>query len=240
METTPPTVSGVTPANGATSVGTGTNVTATFSEAMDAATINTNTFELRNPANNLVAATVTYDAGTQTVTLDPTANLAASTTYTATIRGGAADPRLKDQSGNALATNFAWSFTTGAGPSCPCSIWSDTTLPSRQDTDSSAIEVGVKFRADTNGYILGLRFYKYATNTGICGQLGTPVTRLEVRFTKIRLRVAAGGFASRWRFPNTTYVLGPYTVGRYAGIDFLANSSGERPVNGPQEWGRWT
>ena len=35
--------------------------------------------------------------------LDPTAGLAYSTTYTATVRGGATDPRVKDLSGNALS-----------------------------------------------------------------------------------------------------------------------------------------
>src|SRR5262249_49639984 len=63
-DTTPPTVSNVTPASGATSVTVTTTVTATFSEAMKAATINAGSFELRDAANMLVTATVSYDAGT--------------------------------------------------------------------------------------------------------------------------------------------------------------------------------
>src|SRR5262249_23947236 len=47
-DTTPPTVTAVTPAGGATNVGTNTTVTVTFSEAMDASTINTNTVQLRD------------------------------------------------------------------------------------------------------------------------------------------------------------------------------------------------
>ena len=39
-------------------------------------------------------------------------NLAATTTYTATVKGGTTDPRVKDTAGNALATNRVWSFTT--------------------------------------------------------------------------------------------------------------------------------
>jgi len=108
-----PTVISTSPASGASGISTGTNVAATFSEAMDASTINSNTFELRDPANTLVAATVTYDSASKTATLDPTPTLTAPTTYTATIKGGATDPRVKDVAGNALAANYTWSFTTG-------------------------------------------------------------------------------------------------------------------------------
>src|SRR5204863_1899519 len=92
-DTTPPTVTVATPAQGAVGVLTTTNVTAKFSEAMSA-TIDTTTVELRNPSGGLIAATVTYDEPTQTAILDPTATLAYSTTYTATVKGGATDPRV--------------------------------------------------------------------------------------------------------------------------------------------------
>ena len=225
-DTTPPTVTGFTPASGATNVGITTTVTATFSESVDASTVNSSTFTLRNaagpvPANvgynastrvatltpsalaravddvhgdgarrgdrsaregsgrqrargehDLVvhdrgaghhaadgdersrpqpaatgvarhrqrhrdlqrshergddqrqhglparavrrdgAADVTYNATNRQVTLNPNANLAALTTYTATMKGGASDPRVKDVAGNALAADRTWTFTT--------------------------------------------------------------------------------------------------------------------------------
>jgi hypothetical protein len=50
---------------------------------------------------------------------------------------------------------------------CPCSIWKSSQAPTTPDSsDASAIEVGVKFRADADGSILGVRFYKAAKNTG--------------------------------------------------------------------------
>jgi hypothetical protein len=50
---------------------------------------------------------------------------------------------------------------------CPCSIWNSSTTPATLDSgDGNAIEVGVKFRADTAGAITGIRFYKATTNTG--------------------------------------------------------------------------
>src|SRR6185295_15430237 len=164
-----PTVSSVTPTAGATGVASTTAVTATFSEAMDATSIGTTSFELRNPSNALVAATVVYSAATRTATLTPTAALAATTTFTATVKGGATDPRVKDAAGNALASNFTWSFTTAATPPPPppaTTIWAPSVVPAGADTDNQAVEVGTKFRTDVAGYIIGLRFYKFSSNTG--------------------------------------------------------------------------
>jgi PKD repeat protein len=113
-DTTPPTVSTVTPAVGATGVGVTAPVIVTFSEAIDPTTINTGSIELHDPNNAVVAASVTYNASTKTATLTPTAALANSATYTILVKGGAADPRVKDLAGNALAANFTASFTTAA------------------------------------------------------------------------------------------------------------------------------
>jgi hypothetical protein len=116
IDSTAPTVTAIVPANNATNVSSATTVRATFSEAMNSATVNTSTFELRDPASVLVPATVSYDAATRIATLTPTLPLAAATSYTATVRGGATDPRVKDVAGNALAANRTWSFTIDATP----------------------------------------------------------------------------------------------------------------------------
>jgi Domain of unknown function (DUF4082) len=52
---------------------------------------------------------------------------------------------------------------------CPCNtIWQPSTQPSIVDSgDALSYELGVKFRTDSDGYILGVRFYKAATNTGL-------------------------------------------------------------------------
>ena len=103
----------MSPANNATGVARNVNLSVTFSEAIDPSTINSTTFELRNASTNaLVAATVSYDAATRRATLNPSGNLAARTRFTATVRGGATDPRVKDLAGNPLAASLTWSFTT--------------------------------------------------------------------------------------------------------------------------------
>jgi glucose/arabinose dehydrogenase len=113
-DTTPPTVTGTTPGAGATGVATNASPTATFSEAVQASTVTTSTFTLVDQATQTpVAAAVTYDAATRTATLDPSADLAPSTAYVATVKGGPSG--VKDLAGNALAQDYVWTFTTGTG-----------------------------------------------------------------------------------------------------------------------------
>ena len=115
-DVTPPTVTAVSPAAGASHVSVTPIITAAFSEPMDPTTINSTTVELRDAANVLVAATVTYSNATNTATLDPTGLLAYSTTYAVTIRGGPAGARARDVAGNAMAGNHQWTFTTALPP----------------------------------------------------------------------------------------------------------------------------
>ena len=174
-DTTPPSVTSTSPANGATGVSQGPNVTATFSEDMDPSTITTSSFFLRDSSNAIVAATVSYNASSRVANLKPNAALTASITYTATIT-----TEVKDLSGNALTANHSWSFTTAAGPSCPCTVWSSSAVPANPSvSDPNPVELGVKFRAELNGSITGVRFYKGSTNTGThIGNLWTSAGQL--------------------------------------------------------------
>ena len=109
---TPPTVVSVTPPDGSTLVCPNLAViTATFSKAMNPATINTSTFTLAVTSSGAnVTGTVSYDPSTSIATFTPpAASLTPSTKFTATITTGVADTF-----GNHLAANFSWSFTTSA------------------------------------------------------------------------------------------------------------------------------
>lgn len=101
-----PTVTATSPANAATDVTRNPSVTATFSEAMNSATLNTTTFVVMQ-GSTPVAGTVSY-AG-NTVTFIPTSVLASNTVFTATISTAA-----KDLAGSSLAAAKIWSFTTVA------------------------------------------------------------------------------------------------------------------------------
>ena len=130
-DTVPPIVLTVIPPNAGTSVSVASTVQATFNEAMDAATMTTSTIELRTPGNTVVPATVTYNAVSRTATLTPTSALAINTTYTAKVIGGGSG--VKDLAGNALASTYTWTFTTGSSTSLSLGY---TTIGSQTDTSS--------------------------------------------------------------------------------------------------------
>jgi methionine-rich copper-binding protein CopC len=107
-DTTPPTVTATIPVNGVGNVALNAIVSATFSKAMNASTLNTTTFTLKTTSGGTpVTGTVTYNAATFTATFTPSSSLAQGTNYTATITTGA-----QDTFGNALASNASWAFTT--------------------------------------------------------------------------------------------------------------------------------
>ncbi len=151
-DTTRPTITSTSPVNGTGGVAQGTTVTATFSEPMDPTTITTATVELRDPASAIVPASVSYNTSNRTATLTPTSPLLSGTAYNAKVTTG-----VKDLAGNALAADQTWSFTTGSGPTCPCSAWNSSATPADPNfNDPNSVEVGVKFRVDLNGFITGI------------------------------------------------------------------------------------
>ncbi|HUI49489.1 MAG TPA: N,N-dimethylformamidase beta subunit family domain-containing protein, partial [Acidimicrobiia bacterium] len=143
-------------------------------------------------------------------------------TYSWTVRGSPTTrilSRAIDDSGNIE--------TPGPGitvnVACPCSIWGPTDTPGSIDSaDPHAIELGVKFRSDTAGYITGVRFYKASTNTGThIGNLWTSSGQLMATAT------FTGESGSGWQqvnfaspvpiAANTTYVASYYApVGHYS------------------------
>ena len=107
----PPQVTTRTPANGATAVSRTTTVTAAFDRDLDPATVIGANVKLTGPGGTSVPAAVSYDNATRRITLAPSATLAASTTYTATLTTG-----LKATDGAALAATVTWTFTTQGPP----------------------------------------------------------------------------------------------------------------------------
>ncbi|CAA9473963.1 MAG: BNR repeat domain protein [uncultured Rubrobacteraceae bacterium] len=104
VDKTAPTVLATTPAG--KNVTRTANVTATFSEAMDEASVESaGTVKLvKKGTTQAVAAVVTYDPATKKATLDPNKSLTGGATYAATVSTGA-----KDSAGNAL-TAKVWGF----------------------------------------------------------------------------------------------------------------------------------
>jgi lysophospholipase L1-like esterase len=109
VDTTEPTVTSRSPLSGATGVATSANVTATFSEPLNPTTVTSTNVTLTG-GSSAVAASVTYDNPTRTVTLDPSAALQPGITYTAFLNGGTGG--IADAANNVLADDVTWTFTT--------------------------------------------------------------------------------------------------------------------------------
>jgi len=106
-----PTVTSHDPINNSTGISLDKTITATFSMPMDAATINGNTFTLKQ-GTIIIPGAVTY-SGT-TASFKPTNMLLEGKIYTATITTGA-----KNIAGVPLANEFVWNFTTLVTPVTP-------------------------------------------------------------------------------------------------------------------------
>lgn len=147
------------------------------------------------------------------------------------------EARATDDSGNLEIPSAANSVVTINPPDCPCSDWSASTVPSQVDSkDATAGEYGVRFRADFDGYITGIRFYKATTNTG---------THVGNLWSNSGSLLATGAFssetASGWQqvtfsepvaiTANTTYVASYFTpTGHYSDTaGYFTNSGSDAP-----------
>jgi hypothetical protein len=146
--------------------------------------------------------------------------------------------RATDDSGNVGIPSTSVPVTVTAS-TCPCShLWNPATaVPATPDAgDTSAVELGVRFSSDIDGYITAVRFYKSAGNNG---------THIGNLWTNAGTLLASGTFtnetASGWQelrfghavpiLANTTYVASYHTnVGHYSGDNAYFASSG---VNSP-------
>ena len=100
-----PVVLVTSPANGEINVALNKVITATFNEPMNPLTITQASFTIQG--GTAVAGTISY-AG-ETASFTPSSPLLNNTTYVGKITTA-----VKDPAGNALQTNYIWSFSTGA------------------------------------------------------------------------------------------------------------------------------
>jgi hypothetical protein len=229
-DNTPPTVSSTSPAGNATGVATDAEVSATFSEEVDPASVR---FQVRTGGGPNVLGTISTDGATSTFLSNDL--LAANTTYTVTLDAN-------DGYGNALTPSRTWSFTTGTGPAgCPCTLFRNTRPGAVDAGDGSSVELGVKFSTSLPTVVTGVRFYKSDANTG---------THTGSLWTTGGVRLATGTFtnetANGWQTltfaspvqitPNVTYVASYHAPnGHYsADLDYFAtHGAGRAPLTAP-------
>jgi Domain of unknown function (DUF4082)/Bacterial Ig domain/Purple acid Phosphatase, N-terminal domain len=171
----------------------------------------------------------TVDSNLVTSHSVPLAGLTASTLYHFRVRS-------KDPSNNqSISGDFT--FTTAALGACPCTIWPASAVPGTVDSqDPSAVEVGLRFRADVNGAITGIRFYKSASNTG-----PHKVNLWTNSGTLLATATSTGETASGWQqvnfstavaiVANTTYVASYYAAngGYSTDNNYFATAGYDRP-----------
>jgi hypothetical protein len=141
--------------------------------------------------------------------------------------------RLKYVKGAFLALIVVLACSRSSFGQTQVTIWPGTAAPPVADAGSdSPVELGVSFKSDTNGYIIGIRFYKSAANTGThVGNLwsSTGAHLASATFT--------GETASGWQqvnfakpvaiTANTVYVASYHaTIGHYSDTNNYFSTSG--------------
>jgi Bacterial Ig-like domain/Beta-propeller repeat len=140
-DTTAPTVSSVTPVDGAVGVAATSFVQAIFSESIDSATLTSATFTLLSGGSS-VSGTLTSNDDKFTFESDST--LSANTRYTGTLTTG-----VTDLAGTPLPTTFSWTFKTEATP------WPGTKQLGTAGDDKALASAVDRSR---NIYVTGLTF----------------------------------------------------------------------------------
>jgi hypothetical protein len=105
---------------------------------------------------NAVNGSVSYNSQTKVVTFTPNANYSGPASFTYSVT---------DSAGH--SASGAVSLTVTGAASTSETLFSPGSTPSTITVnDPNAVELGVKFTADANGSISGVRFYKGPQNTG--------------------------------------------------------------------------
>jgi hypothetical protein len=219
----PPTVITTAPATGATSVPVNQAVSATFSVGMNSATIDAATFTVSGPGGVAVAGTINYTASGSVATFTPTANLAYSTLYTATITTGATD-----SAGTSLAGNYAWSFTTITPPPTVASTLPGNgatgVLPNQvlSATFNEAMNCATLLSPATTFIVTGPAGAAVAGAVGCTGSISTftPIAALSINssytatITSAAKSPAGTALATNyvWKFKTGTAVTAPTVI----------------------------
>ncbi|MCC7335950.1 MAG: DUF4082 domain-containing protein [Pirellulaceae bacterium] len=226
VDETPPILVSQSPSASATNVEVTTAISATFNEPVQENAIS---FVLRDANQTIVPASLNYNSSLRTITLTPNTALENNTTYSVTLSG------VLDTAGNSMETR-SWSFTTGS-PASNVSLRSPQSTPSIASVnDTSAVEVGVKFQSDRDGYVTGIKFYKGGSNTGVhIGNLWAASGNLLAGAT-FTSETTSGWqtvlFANPvWITANTTYVASYFAPN--GGYAFDGNYFATERISGP-------
>jgi Ca2+-binding RTX toxin-like protein len=169
-------------------------------------------------ASGGVNGTASFNSQTNMVTFTPTAGYTGAASFTYSIsdgRGGAASAQV--------------SLTVSPQPTTQSVFTASSTPAIISVNDNNPVNLGMKFQADTAGWISGISFYKGVNNTGShTGYLWSSTGTLLASAT------FGGESASGWQSvnltqdvaiqANTTYVVSYSTNGNYSATSNFFNS----------------
>jgi hypothetical protein len=155
-----PTVTKMTPTDGAS---LGINVTAAFSEPVTG--VSTTNMTLTSASGALIDADVTLNSTGRVATLNPKANLAPATSYTARLGYG-----IKDKGDRPLEP-VEWSFTTGGRPAVGPTVTGRTPL-----ADATDVGLGTNVVARFSKPVAGLDNVTMTLHTGVNPPVEASVT----------------------------------------------------------------
>jgi hypothetical protein len=142
-----PTVVRTTPAADVASVSFNRMIAATFSEPVAVGTVTTKSFTLRK-GSLFVPGVVSYIG--ETALFAPLSVLEQNTGYIATLTAD-----VKDLSGNSLAQDYSWSFTTGASADTAAATVIQSIPANGQTGVALNVQGAVTFSEDMNPFLLG-------------------------------------------------------------------------------------
>jgi hypothetical protein len=224
-----PQVLSTTPADGVSGIPVNIAPSAKFANPLKPDTVNTSTVLLRDMSSAPVAVTVSYEPFSFTITLVPTAPLQPGMIYTATLKGGATG--ITDPFDQPLAADVMFGFSTApAGPGIASfTVFAAAETPVGPiDPDGTAVELGMKFRSNVDGYVTGVRFFKIdSTNGGDhVGHLWNATTQEQLGEVMFTVESASGWQQAKFSAPifitaNTVYVISYFAPqGHPAGDNF--------------------
>jgi hypothetical protein len=217
IDATPPSVTTVSPAALAIDVPLNGYVQAAFSEAVDPASVTGAAFSLVRTIDGAPVAATLHTAPTQ-ATLDPVANLAPLTEYTARV-----STAVRDLAGNQLAADRVWSFVTAATPPPPGpGIRRETTSTVANPTPTSTVRVSAPsgtVAGDVLVACLSLNGGDVATAGAPSGWV--PITAASTSSTRTLgyYKVAGSSEPGTYAWSLNSSVKNSAGIARYSGVD---------------------
>ncbi len=147
-------------------------------------------------------------------------------TGTVTIKARAFDDSWNTGADATTSINIT---TSGTNPACPCNSLFGSTAPANTTafSDGSPLVLGMRFRVDQQGSVVGVRFYKTTNNTGVhTGMLysNTGVLLSQVSFTN---ETSSGWQEANFSTPVSIQPGVTYVIAYHSGSGFYSATNSD-------------